>query len=141
MLREKLRANPAQSKNQIKVTVSGIARDNPEGFGNVYIIAAPDGPRDVNLKADEDHKALYNLYHWCMNPKNKNKGEDDYKPSTTTISNASTAIEVIHECLDAGRSAETLDAFFRGSGRIAPSDRSTSARCCARRTSSARTRS
>ena len=119
ILREKLRANPGQSKQQNKVTVSGNALDDPEGFGAVYLIAAPDGPRAAFLKADNAHKAVRNLAKWCIEPKNKNKGPDAYKqPLSTTISNAATAIDVIHECLGAGWSAPTLGMFFRGANRI-----------------------
>ena len=119
ILREKLRANPGQSKQQNKVTVSGNALDDPEGFGAVYLIAAPDGPRAAFLKADNAHKAVRNLAKWCIEPKNKNKGPDAYKqPLSTTISNAATAIDAIHECLGAGWSAPTLGMFFRGANRI-----------------------
>jgi len=114
VVREKLRANPAQSNQQARVTDSGN-QDNPEGAGTVYVIAAPDGPRDVFLEADKKHKALMALLRWCRVPKNKHKGEDDYKPNTAVITNAVSAIEVIIKLLGAGWPSETLRAIFRGS--------------------------
>ena len=77
VLREKLRANPAQSKQQARVTDSGHQVD-PEGVGTIYILAAPDGPRNAFLEADAKHKVFMALRKWCLDPKNKSKGEDDY---------------------------------------------------------------
>ena len=74
IMRGNLRSNPGQSKQQNKVTVSGNALGDPEGFGaipgTVHLIAAPDGPRDAFLKADAEHKAARNLCQWCTDPKN-----------------------------------------------------------------------
>ena len=120
LIREKIRSNTAQSKNQNKVSVSGIY--NTGGNGKLYILAAPDGDRKAFLKAEAAHKANLNPFRWYKDVKNKNKGADDYTPSTTTISNALTAIEVVIDLLDAGWSAETLDTLFRGCSRITPSD-------------------
>ena len=53
----------------------------------------------------------------------KNTAAPLYKPSTTTITNAVTAVEVIIKLLVAGWPAETLGAIFRGSGRITPNDK------------------
>ena len=116
LVREKLRRNPLQSKQQNHITVFGIALADPEGFGNVYLIKAPDGSCSDFFKADKAHKASANLARWYKDPKNKNK--DNYKPLTTTTSNAVTAFEVIHELLGAGWSASVLDEVFRGSHRI-----------------------
>ena len=120
LMREKIRTLTAQSKHQNKVSVSGVFKKG--GYGYLYILAAPDGDRKAFLKAEAAHKANHNLLQWCKEAKNKNKGEDDYTPSTTTISNALTAIEVVIDLLDAGWSAATLDTFFRGCGRITGSD-------------------
>ena len=121
LVREKIRTLTAQSKNQNKVGVSGVY--NKSGYGTLYILAAPDGPRDMFLKAEAAHKANRNLFVWCKKPANKNKGEVAYTPSTTTISNAFTAIEVVLDLLGAGWPAETLDKLFRGSGQITPTDK------------------
>lgn len=75
------------------------------------------------LKAEAAHKANRALFIWCKEPKNKNKGEDAYTPYTTTISDASTAIEVVHDLLDAGWPAETLDKLLRGCEKITPTDK------------------
>ena len=127
IMREKIRTNTAQSKNQNKVAVSGS--HNTGGYGKLYVLAAPDGDRDAFLKAEAAHKANLNLYKWCKDIKNKDKGEGDYTPSTTTISNACTAIEVVHDLLGADWPAETLDTLFRGCGRIARTDMCASTRC------------
>ena len=119
LMREKIRTLTAQSKQQNKVAVSGIHKTG--GYGKLYILAAPGGDREAFLKAEAAHKANFNLFRWCKDVKNKNKGADDYTPSTTTISNALTAIEVVIDLLDAGWSAETLGTLFRGCGRITPS--------------------
>ena len=111
LIREKLRSNPSHTKQQNHVTVPSAALADPEGFGNVYLIKAPDGSRSDFFKADKAHKASCNFVMWCRMPKNKNK--TIYKPLTTTISNAVTVFEVIHELLDAGWSASVLDELFR----------------------------
>ena len=101
-VRETLRANPSQSKQQN--SASDTTYDNvgkAEDLGIAYVIAAPDGDRDVFLKADKKHKSLLALYTWCHDPKNKNKKEDDYKPYTPPITNDVTAFETITKLLDA----------------------------------------
>ena len=57
-IRKKLRANPTQFKQQNHATVSGTALADPEGFGNVCLIAAPDdgSSREGFFKADKAHK-------------------------------------------------------------------------------------
>ena len=100
-MREKLRANPAQSKQQARISGSVLNGMEEDELGTVYVIAAPDGPRDVFLEADMKHKALCALYRWCVDPKNKNKKEDDYKPYTPPITNDVTAFETITKLLDA----------------------------------------
>ena len=100
-MREKLRANPAQSKQQSRISDSVFNGMEEDELGTVYVIAAPDGPRDVFLEADMKHKALCALYRWCVDPKNKNKKEDDYKPYTPPITNDVTAFETITKLLDA----------------------------------------
>ena len=114
-VRETLRANPLQSKQQNSASDTTYdQRGKAEDLGIAYVIAAPDGDRDVFLKADKKHKSLLALHQWCVDPKNKNKKEDDYKPQTATITNDVSAIETVIILLDAGWSSETLRFIFRG---------------------------
>ena len=114
-VRETLRANPLQSKQQNSASDTTYdQRGKAEDLGIAYVIAAPDGDRDVFLKADKKHKSLMALHQWCVDPKNKNKKEDDYKPQSATITNDVSAIETVIILLDAGWSSETLRFIFRG---------------------------
>ena len=113
-VRETLRANPAQSKQQNSASGTIYDQNNPEDLGTVYVIAAPGGDRDVFLEADKKHKTLLALCQWCIDPKNKNKKEGDYKPRSATISNDVSAIEAVIKLLGAGWPSETLRWIFRG---------------------------
>ena len=114
-VRETLRANPLQSKQQNSASDTTYDKvGKAEDLGIAYVIAAPDGDRDVFLKADKKHKSLLALHTWCVDPKNKNKKADDYKPQTATITNDVSAIETVIILLDAGWSSETLRFIFRG---------------------------
>ena len=89
----------------------------------LYILAAPDGPRDVFLKAEAAHKANCNLFSWCKEPKNKNKGEDDthhirrrsrtHPPRSRSSTIFSTLV---------GRRRRSTRCF-RGCGKITPTDK------------------